>query len=53
MSKADSIFISNMKDIMENGVGDTELDVRPKWADGTPAHTVKKFCIVTRYNLAE
>ena len=27
--------------------------MRPKWLDGTPAHTVKKFCIVNRYNLAE
>ena len=25
----------------------------PKWSDGSPAHTVKKFCIVNRYNLAE
>lgn len=53
MSKADDIFVANMKDIMENGVWDTDLDVRPKWADGTPAHTVKKFGIVNRYNLAE
>ncbi len=51
MSRADEIFISNMKEIMETGVWDTELDVRPKWEDGTPAHTVKKFCIVNRYNL--
>lgn len=53
MSKADEIFISNMRDILKNGVWDTELDVRPKWSDGTPAHTVKKFGIVHRYNLRE
>ena len=53
MSKADEIFISNMRDILKNGVWDTELDVRPKWSDGTPAHTVKKFGIVNRYNLRE
>ena len=29
------------------------LEVRPRWEDGTPAHTVKKFCIVNRYNLKE
>ena len=52
MSKADQIFINNMKDIMENGFWDTDLKVRPHWEDGTPAHTVKKFCIVNRYNLA-
>lgn len=53
MSKADQIFIQNCKDIIENGVWDTDLPVRPKWLDGTPAHTVKKFCIVNRYDLRE
>ena len=53
MSKADQIFIENCKDILENGFWDTELSVRPKWLDGTPAHTVKKFCIVNRYDLRE
>ena len=53
MSKADQIFVENMKDIMENGFWDTDLPVRPHWEDGTPAHTVKKFCIVNRYNLQE
>ncbi|MGN1062451.1 MAG: thymidylate synthase [Candidatus Scatosoma sp.] len=53
MSKADEIFINNMTDIMENGFWDTELNVRPHWEDGAPAHTVKKFGIVNRYNLQE
>ena len=53
MSKADQIFVQNMKDILENGFWDTDLPVRPHWEDGTPAHTVKKFCIVNRYNLQE
>ena len=53
MSKADEIFIANCKDIMENGVWDTAANVRPHWEDGTPAHTVKKFGIVNRYNLQE
>ena len=53
MSRADEIFAQNMQDIMENGFWDTELDVRPHWEDGTPAHTVKKFGIVNRYNLQE
>ena len=53
MSKADEIFVQNMKDILENGFGDTELNVRPHWEDGTKAHTVKKFGIVNRYNLQE
>ena len=53
MSRADEIFIANCKDILENGVWDTELEVRPRWDDGTPAHTVKKFGIVNRYDLSE
>ena len=53
MSRADDIFVENMKDILEGGVWDTGLDVRPRWADGTPAHTVKKFGIVNRYDLSK
>ena len=53
MSRADEIFAQNMQDIMENGFWDTELNVRPHWEDGAPAHTVKKFGIVNRYNLQE
>lgn len=53
MSRADEIFKQNMQDIMDNGFWDTELDVRPRWEDGTPAHTVKKFGVVNRYNLQE
>ena len=53
MSRADEIFAQNMQDIMENGFWDTDLNVRPKWEDGAPAHTVKKFGIVNRYNLQE
>ena len=53
MSKADEIFIQNMKDIMENGFSDKDLPVRPHWEDGTPAHTIKKFGIVNTYDLQE
>ncbi len=53
MSRADEIFLQNCRDILENGVYDTDFAVRPRWADGTPAHTVKKFGIVNRYNLQE
>jgi len=51
VSRADEIFIANCRDIIENGFWDTELAVRPRWEDGTPAHTVKKFGIVNRYDL--
>lgn len=53
MSIADKIFIENCRDIIDNGVWDTDYPVRPKWLDGTPAHTVKKFCIVNRYDLTK
>jgi len=53
MSLADKVFISNCKDIINNGVWDTDREVRPRWLDGTPAHTVKKFCIVNRYDLTK
>ena len=51
MSRADEIFIANCRDILDNGYSDAELEVRPRWEDGTPAHTIKKFCIVNRYDL--
>ena len=53
MSKADEIFIQNCRDILANGVWDTDREVRPRWEDGAPAHTVKKFGIVNRYDLSE
>ena len=53
MSRADEIFIQNCKDILENGVWDTDRPVRPKWEDGTSAHTVKKFGVVNRYDLSQ
>ena len=53
MSRADEIFVANMKDIMENGFSDKDLPVRPHWEDGTPAHTIKKFGIVNTYDLQE
>ena len=53
MSRADEIFVKNMKDILENGFNDKDLQVRPHWEDGTPAHTIKKFGIVNEYDLQE
>ncbi len=53
MSYADKVFIENCTDIIENGFSDKDLPVRPVWHDGTPAHTVKKFCIVNRYDLTK
>ena len=41
MSKADQIYIETCRDILQNGVWDSDLEVRPHWEDGSPAHTVK------------
>ena len=51
MSYADQVFRANCLDILQNGVRDDDLTVRPHWADGTSAHTVKKFGLVNRYDL--
>ena len=53
MSKADEIFIKNCREIIDHGFSDEQLDVRPRWEDGVPAHTIKRFGIVNRYDLAE
>ena len=51
MSYADQVFISVCRDILDNGFRDDGLTVRPHWEDGTPAHTIKKFGVVNRYDL--
>lgn len=51
MSQADITFIEMCRDILENGTSTQGEKVRPKWADGTPAYTVKKFGVVNRYDL--
>ena len=46
-------FIQMCKDILENGTSTEGEKVRPKWPDGTPAYTVKKFGVVNRYDLSK
>lgn len=53
MSRADEIFIQNCREILSDGIWDTDREVRPRWEDGSPAHTVKKFGIVNRYDLSQ
>ena len=53
MSYADKVFIDTCRDILENGITDNDIDVRPRWEDGTPAHTIKKFGVVNRYDLSK
>lgn len=53
MSKADQLFVTMCQDIIENGFSTEGQKVRPHWPDGTPAHTIKNFGVVNRYNLQE
>jgi len=53
MSKADSVFITMCEDILHNGDSTEGEKVRPKWEDGSLAHTIKRFAVVNRYKLWE
>lgn len=53
MSYADRVFIENCKEILAKGVWDTDQKVRPRWEDGTAAHTIKRFGLVNRYDLTK
>lgn len=53
MSKADQLFVTMCRGILENGYASEGQAVRAKWEDGTPAHTIKSFGVVNRYNLQE
>lgn len=53
MSKADQLFTAMCRDILENGFSTEGQPVRPHWPDGTPAHTIKNFGVVNRYDLRE
>ncbi|HHW93166.1 MAG TPA: thymidylate synthase [Clostridiaceae bacterium] len=53
MSYCDEVFRANCRDILDHGFSDEGLDVRPRWEDGSPAHTLKRFGIVNRYDLSQ
>lgn len=53
MSKADILFKSMCRDIIDNGFSSEGEIVRAKWEDGTPAHTIKKFAVINRYDLSQ
>ena len=52
MSYADKVFIDMCRDIIDNGVSTEGEKVRPRWEDGSPAYTVKRFGVVNRYDLS-
>ena len=51
MSYADKVFKDTCFDIIQNGTSTEGEKVRPKWEDGTPAYTIKKFGVVNEYDL--
>lgn len=53
MSRADKIFVEMCQNIIDNGFSTEGQTVRAVWEDGTPAHTIKTFGVVNRYNLQE
>lgn len=53
MSKADQLFVSMCKDILDHGATTEGEKVRPRWEDGSPAYTIKNFGVTNRYDLRE
>ena len=53
MSRADKLFVPLCERILKDGSSSEGQSVRARWADGTPAHTIKSFGVVNRYDLQE
>ena len=53
MNRADQLFKAMCRTILEEGYSSEGQQVRARWADGAPAHTIKTFGVVNRYNLSE
>ena len=53
MSKADVLFVNMCEKILREGFSSEGQTVRARWEDGAPAHTIKTFGVVNRYNLSE
>lgn len=53
MSLADKYFKEEVNRLKTEGFNDKDYPVRPKWPDGTPAHTIKVHCAVRRYDLSK
>ena len=51
MNKADKYYLSNLKKILEEGSWDE--DPRPRWADGTPAHTKFITGVFEEYDISK
>ena len=53
MSRADELFVSMCRDILDHGTTTEGERVRPRWEDGSPAYTIKGFGVTNRYDLRE
>lgn len=53
MAYADQVFIDMCRDIIDRGTSTKGEKVRPKWEDGSFAHTIKRFGVVNRYDLSK
>lgn len=53
MSKADVLFVNMCRKILDEGFSTEGQTVRARWEDGTPAHTIKTFGVVNRYDLSD
>ena len=51
MSMADDVFVHMCTEIIERGTTTEGQRVRPHWADGAPAYTIKRFGVCNRYDL--
>lgn len=53
MSVLDLKFIQTCNEILTRGASDVGLDVRPRWSDGTPAHTKMIFNVANTYYMSK
>lgn len=53
MSYFDETFVTMCSDILDHGFSTEGQDVRAHWPDGAPAHTIKLFGVVHRYDLSK
>jgi len=51
MNKADTYMINDINNILENGYKD--INPRPKYPDGTPAHTISVNHVCRKYDLSK
>ena len=53
ISKTDKLFKDTLTDIIENGTSTEGHKIRPKYKDGTPAHTLYINQVVEKYDISK